>query len=208
VIRSLSFALLLSTAAVAQTVTHWSMATGETVSPDHDAMDVAAGWPGLRFDFKHGVSDRSDVGFALEVLYGIENTTDTKFGLGAAMPLRLIAYRKDTLLLGVHIDPGLRVYTDSNTNDLFLRFPAGGILGLQVTPQIRIAAGFDLNMALQTAHTAFFEIAPVVGFALEYLVDPGLQLGLNTRFGPSFSTLDNSGSRFAFTTEIVIGKRL
>ena len=63
----LTNALLLSTAAAAQAPTHWSMVTGETVSPDHDAMDVAVGWPAARFDFKHGVSDRSDGSDALEV---------------------------------------------------------------------------------------------------------------------------------------------
>lgn len=207
--RSLLAALLVSSAAAAQVApSHWSTITGETVTPDHDAFDVAAGWPGLRFDFFHGLSDRSDLGFRLELLYGIENTVDTKFGLGFSVPLRLVAYRKDTVSLGLHIDPGLHVYTDSNENDLFLRFPVGGTLGLQVTDQVRFAVGFDLNMALQTPHNLFFEVAPVVGFSLEYLVDPGLQMGINTRFGPEWTTVDNSGSRFAFTTEIVVGKRL
>ena len=207
-IRSLSLALLVSTAAAAQTPTHWSMVTGETVSPDHDAMDFAAGWPGLRFDFKHGLSDRSDVGFALEVLYSVENTTSTKFGLGFSLPIRQVAYRKDTLTLALHFDPGVRVYTDSNSNDLYLRIPVGGSMGLQLSGQTRFALGFDLNMAFQTPHTAFFEIEPVVGAALEYLVDPGFQVGLNTRFGPEWTTITNSGSRFAMTAEIVLGKRL
>ena len=207
-IRSLSLALLLSSAAAAQAPTHWSMITGETVSPDHDAIDLAAGWPGVRFDFKHGLSDRSDIGFALEVLYGIENTTSTKFGLGFSIPIRQVAYRKDTLSLELHFAPGLHVYTDSSSNDLYLRLPVGGIMGLQLSDQLRFALGFDLNMAVQTPHTAFFEIAPLVGAALEYLVDPGFQVGLNARFGPSFTTIENSGSRFAFTTEIVLGKRL
>ena len=217
--RSLSAALLLSFAATAVEPQapsppepgapgHWSLATGETVSPGRDAIGFGFGWPGVRFDYLHGLSDRSDVGFQLDLLYGFENTDTTKFGFAFGVPLRLVAYRKDKLLLGLHIDPGVRVYTDSNSTEFFIRFPVGGIIGIQATPEVRIAAAFDLAMALQIPNTTYFELAPQFGFGVEYLVDKNLQIGLNARFGPEFTTISGSGSRFAFTTEVLIGYRL
>ena len=41
---------------------HWSVVTGETVSPDRDAIAFEVGWPGVSFSHLHGVSDRTDVG--------------------------------------------------------------------------------------------------------------------------------------------------
>ena len=212
VIASLSLALLAAAAQAPAAPApgapgHWSLATGETVSPDHDAIDFGLGWPGVRFDYLHGLSDRSDVAMRLELLYGQESTNTAKFGFGVAAPLRLVVNRKDKVLLGLHFDPGIRVYTDSNLTDFYLRFPVGGILGIQASPELRIAAAVDLNMAVQIPHRTFFEIGPAFGFAAEYLVDRSLMVGLNARFGPQFYST-GGGSDFAFTTEIVVGYRL
>jgi len=210
--RSLSLLLLLAGAAAAQTAqapaSHWSLATGETVAPDHDAIGLSLGWPGARFDYLHGVSDRSDFGVRIEMLWGEENTDTTKFGFGFAIPLRMVMVRKDALSLGLHIDPGVRVYTDSNITDVFVRFPVGGTLGIQATPEVRFAAAFDLQMAVQTARSTYFEVAPAFGFGVEYLVDKNLQVGVNARFGPEFITVSGTGSQFAFTSEVVLGYRL
>lgn len=216
-----AFTAACATAAAAQTpspaprsagaslaASHWSVATGETVSPDHDAIALAAGWPGLRFDFVHGISDRNDVGIRFELLYAQENTTSTRFGLGAAIPFRLVVSHRDNVLLGLHVDPGVRLYTSSGQTDVFLRFPVGGIVGVQVTPDLRLAGGVDLNMALQVPNRTFFEINPSFGFGVEVQLDRGLQAGVNTRFGPQFNTLANTGGEFAFTAEAVIGYRM
>lgn len=186
---------------------HWSMATGETVSPDRDALRFQLGWPGVDFTYLHGLSNRSDVGLQIELLYGLEGTDVSKFGFGLNVPLRLVVNRKDKILIGLHIDPGMRLYTNSFSTDYFLRFPVGGILGFQVTPEVRLAAAVDLNMAIQIPNSAFFEIGPAFGFGAEYAVDRTLLIGLNTRFGPLFFT-SGGGSQFAFTTQVVVGYRL
>ena len=209
-------AALFPTLAVAQTSSapapgapgHWSTITGETVSAEKDAIAIGLGWPGIRFDYLHGLSDRSDVAGRVELLYGVENTSVSKFGFGFAAPLRLVVTRKDKILLGLHFDPGIRVYTDNTQTDFFLRFPVGGLLGIQATPELRLAAAVDLNMAVQIPHTAFFQIGPAFGFATEFMVDKNLQVGLNTRFGPQFRTIAGTGADFAFTTEIAVGYRL
>src|SRR3954452_24881583 len=194
---------------------HWSVATGETVSPSADAFRFDLGWPGVGFTYLHGLSDRTDMGVQFDLLYGWENTNRSKFGFGFGVPLRLVVNRKDKVTIGLHIDPGIRVYTGDNVTggtDFFLRFPVGGILGIQVTPELRLAATIDLNMATQfLSHdfgpNAFFEVGPQFGFAAEYAVDRNLDVGLNVRFGPQFYSF-GGGSDFAFTTAVVIGYRL
>ncbi len=187
---------------------HWSIATGETVSPDRDAIGFEMGWPGLTFGYLHGLSDRSDVGFKIDLLYSRENTNNSAFGAGFDVPFRLVVSRKDKVSLGLHIDPGVRIYTKNSFTDFMTRFPVGGSLGIQATPELRLAATADLTMAINWTHTAFFEIGPQFGFAAEYAVDRSLLVGLKASFGPQFYTFTGSDTDFAFTTEVVIGYRM
>ena len=213
VIASLS--LVLAAAAIPATVPvtpglpgHWSVATGETVSPDRDAISFAMGWPGLTFGYTHGLSDRSDVGFKIDFLYAMENTNNSTFGAGADLPLRVVVNRHEKVMLGLHIEPGVRVYTKNSVSNFLTRFPVGGTLGIQATPDLRLAASADLTMAINWTHTAFFEIGPQFGLAGEYAVDRKLMLGLNTKFGPQFITLSGTGAQLAFTVQAVVGYRM
>ncbi len=190
---------------------HWSVATGETVSPDHDAIAFEMGWPGLSFAYLHGLSDRSDVGLKISLLYSLENTSTSSFGAGADLPLRVVVNRKDKVSIGLHVEPGARVYTRNtivgSISDFITRFPVGGTLGIQATTELRIAATADLTMAIRWTHTAAFEIGPQFGFAAEYLVDKSLLVGLHGSFGPQFYT-GTTNTDFAFTTQILVGYRM
>jgi hypothetical protein len=186
---------------------HWSVATGETVSPDHDAISFEMGWPGIAFGYLRGISDRTDVGFKISLLYSYENTNNSIFGAGGDIPLRTVINRHEKVSLGLHIDPGVRVYSNSTASDFITRFPVGGTLGIQATPELRIAASADLTMAIKWTHTAAFEIGPQFGFAAEYAVDRNLLIGLAGRFGPQFYT-SSRPTEFAFTTEVVVGYRM
>jgi hypothetical protein len=190
------------------TPAHWSVATGETVSPDRDAISFEMGWPGIVFGYLRGISDRTDIGFKISLLYSYENTNNTIFGAGGDIPLRTVVNRHEKVSLGLHIDPGVRIYSNSTASDFITRFPAGGVLGIQATPELRIAATADLTMAIKWTHTAAFEIGPQFGFAAEYAVDRNLLIGLTGRFGPQFYTYKNSPTDFAFTTEVVVGYRM
>lgn len=187
---------------------HWSVLTGETVSSDRDAIAFEVGWPGVSFSYLHGVTDRTDVGIRFDLLYSYENTTDTAFGVGADVPLRLVVNRSDLVSIALHVDPGLRIYSRNGGTDFMTRFPVGGVIGVQATPQLRLAASADLAMAINWAHTAFFEIGPQFGLAGEYAVDRKLMLGLNTKFGPQFITLSGTGAQLAFTVQAVVGYRM
>jgi hypothetical protein len=197
-----------ATGAPAGTPGHWSVVTGETVSPDRDAIAFELGWPGISFSYLHGVTDRTDVGIRLDLLYSYENTTDTAFGFGADVPLRLVVNRSDLVSIALHGDPGLRIYSRNGGTDFMTRFPVGGVIGVQATPELRLAASADLAMAINWTHTAFFEIGPQFGLAGEYALDRKLMVGLNTKFGPQFVTLSGTGSQLAFTVQAVVGYRM
>jgi hypothetical protein len=190
---------------------HWSTETGETVSPGHDALKFDLGWPGLGVTYLHGVNDRTDFGVRFELLYGFEQTSNGKFGLGFGVPLRLVVNRHERVTIDVHIEPGMRVYpgdTFTGATDFFLRAPFGGTLGLQITPELRIAAKADLDFAVSLANTTYLEIGPEFGFALEYAVDKNLNIGFNALFGPEFITLSGAGAQFGFITQVVVGYRM
>jgi len=187
---------------------HWSIVTGETVSPERDAIGLEVGWPGISFSYLHGTSDRSDFGLKLDLLYAFENTTDWAFGAGVDVPFRLVVNRANRVAVSVRVEPGVRLYTQNSQSDLMTRFPVGGTLGIQVTPEVRLGASADLNMALNWTHGVFFEIGPQFGFGVEYAADRNLLVGLNGKFGPQFSTRSGAGTDFAFIAQIVIGYRM
>ena len=187
---------------------HWSIVTAETVSPDRDAIALEAGWPGVSVSYLHGTSDRSDVGTRFDLLYGYENTTDTAFGLGADVPFRLVVNRSNRVSVALHVDPGVRLYTRNGMTNFMTRFPVGGAIGVQATPEVRVAASADVTMAFNWTNTTFFEIGPQFGLAAEYASDRNLTLGLNLKFGPQFVTLSNTGAQLAFTAQVVVGYRM
>ena len=187
---------------------HWSIATGETVSPERDALSFELGWPGLTFGYTRGLSDRSDVGLRIGLLYAQENTNNAVFGTAVDVPFRVVINRHEKVSIGLHIDPGVRLYTKSGTTNFMTRFPVGGTLGIQVSPEVRISATADLTMAINWTHTAFFEVGPQFGFAAEYNADKNLLVGLKVAFGPQFYSFSGSATEFAFTTEVVVGYRM
>ena len=186
---------------------HWSIYSGETVSPGRDAIAFDLGWPGITFGYLHGLSDRSDVRLNIELLYGYENTNSSVFGFGLGAPLRLVLNRTDKVTLGVHIDPGFRVYTQGGSSAFLMRFPVGGTLAIHVVPQLDLTVGADIPFAVQLTSPAFLIVGPLFGFAVEYKVDRNLNVGLHTRFGPLFSSQGN-GAVFGFQTLIGVGYRL
>src|SRR5207244_13539544 len=110
-----------------------------------------------------------------------ENTNTSTFGAGADLPLRLVVNRHDKVMIGLHIEPGARVYTKNSVSDFLTRFPVGGTLGIQATPDLRIAASADLTMAIKWTHTTFFEIGAQFGFAAECGVDRTRMVGLKVK---------------------------
>src|SRR5438270_519956 len=87
---------------------HWSVAAGETVSPERDAISFEMGWPGLIFGYLHGLSDRADFGIKIDLLYSLENTNTSAFGAGMDFPLRLVVNRHEKVSIMLQVEPGAR----------------------------------------------------------------------------------------------------
>ncbi len=206
-------AAFLATAARAQPTPpgspgHWSVATGETVTPDRDAIGLLGGFPGFSFEYLHGLSDHSDMGLRFDLVYEFENTTATAFGAGFGVPLRLVVNRNNPISIEVHLDDSVRIYTHDNQTDFMTRFPVGGVLGLQATPEFRVGVSADLTMAINWTHTQYFLIGPQFGVAGEYRVDKNVVVGGLAKFGPQFYTFSGSSSDFAFTIQALVGYRM
>jgi len=185
----------------------YSLLGGTTVPAGTDVVSGEFGWPSASFGLTHGMSGTTDVGFRFDLLWGLEYTTISQFGIGFRVPLRVMALRRDRMSVLLHVDPGLKVYT--TTSAIFgFQFPAGVTIGYAVNPQFNAAFGFELPMTLTlTPSPVQFILGPMFGPALEYHVDRQLAVGLNTRFGPIFFTQPGT-NRFGFVTQMMLAYRL
>jgi hypothetical protein len=186
---------------------HYSLLGGETVPAGVDVASGEFGYPGVSFGLTHGTSATSDIGVRFDILYGFENTTISEFGIGARIPFRFAAYRKDRLAVLFHVDPGIKFYTTSPASFGF-QWPIGITLGYTASPELTVAFGLELPMFLSlTPSPVDFYLGPLFGPAFEYHVDRELTIGLNTRFGPMIETAGGN-TRFGFVTQLLLGYRL
>ena len=199
----LGLVLALLAAAPAE---RWSLYGGETVAPGVDVVGGEIGWPSTSLGWTRGLTETTDAGVRLDVLYAFETTTDTHFGLGLRVPVRAIAVRAGTVSLLVRGDPGLKVYPGNGT-PWGLAIPVSAAVGFAVRPELRLALGVDVPITFFFAPSAQVVIGTQFGIGFDWFVDPRLLVGLNTRFGPVFTTEAN-GSRFGLVTQIGIGYRM
>lgn len=194
----------------------WSILGAETVAPGADVVHGAFGWPDLTFGYTHGVNSGFDVGARFSFIYGVENTTDSHFGVGFAVPLRWALARSGNARLQLHIDPGLRVYT---TNPALFGFqaPIGINVEFLTRSAFRLGLGADFHMSLFVTGDAApeFFFGPLIGPYFEYHIDRNLAVGLDTRFGAIIDAYSSSNrfgggtySRFGFRTQMVLAYRL
>ena len=183
-----------------------SLIGGETVDAGQDVFSAEMGWPSISLGYTHGLTPYTDAGVRFDLLYSVEGTTQDRFGLGLRAPLRAIALRGSVASLLVHFDPGLAVYPKTEARWGVL-LPIGGAIGFQISDDFRLALGMDLPMTFVITPSAAFDIGTQFGLGFEYLADPHLLVGLDTRFGPLFST-SGSGSQFSFLTKLLLAYRM
>ncbi len=171
----------------------WSVYGGETVAAGQDVFHGEVGWPATSLGWTHGLTDTTDAGVSLDVLYAFETTTDSHFGLGLRVPLRAIAVRTGRVSLFVRGDPGFKIYPGNGT-PWGLAIPLGGGWGFAVSPNVQLALGLDVPMTIFFAPRAHFVIGTQFGLGIDYFVDPRMVVGMQARFGPVFST-ETTGSR-------------
>jgi len=186
---------------------NYSLLGSDTVPTGVDVASAEVGWPGIGFGITHGTSATSDIGARFDLLYGIENTTNSQFGIGLRVPFRIHMMQRDRLGLLFHIDPGIKFYATDSASFGF-QFPIGITLGYRASPEFNVAFGVDLPMSLfVTPSPVDFVLGPLFGPAFEYHVDRELTIGLNTRFGPVFFTQPGV-SQFGFIMQLLLAYRL
>jgi len=89
----------------------YSLLGGTTVPAGTDVVSGGFGWPSATFGFTHGMSGTTDVGFKFDLIFGLEDTTTSQFGIGFRVPLRLLLHRRDRISVLAHVDPGIKIYT-------------------------------------------------------------------------------------------------
>jgi hypothetical protein len=160
--------------------------------------------PGTKYSLLGGETVGTGV---FDLLFGFEETTNSQFGIGFRVPLRMTAMRSDRISVLIHIDPGLRIYT-TNPAIFGLQFPIGVVLGYAAQRDLTVGFGVDLPMTLiVTPSPVQLILGPTFGPAVEFHVDPRLAVGLNTRFGPIFST-SGGGSQFGFVMQVLAAYRM
>jgi len=208
--------LLAATPAAAQAqgrASDWSVLGGETVAPGADVVHGAFGWPDATFAYTHGMSRDFDVGAKMQLVYGVENTTDTQFGMAFAVPLRWTVARQRNVSVLFHVDPGIKFYTTNPVLFGFQLLPFGLNLEIQPTSALGVGIGFDWNSTLFVTGgvTPQYLFGPMVGPFFEYHVDRQLAIGLDTRFGAIIDAGDFFGSpitRFGLRAQMVLAYRL
>jgi hypothetical protein len=178
----------------------WSLNTAETVNRGSQLASVEAGWPGVSFGVTRGVNEYSDVGVRLDVLYGVENTSTTHFGLGLRAPYRMVLMRRGEASVMVHVDPGIKLYT-SDPAVFALQAPVGAAIGYQIMPNLRADAAVDVPITLSLTGGVDLVLAPLFGGNAEYYVDRNMSLTAGFRLGPVFTTAD-TGTRFGFQLSV------
>jgi len=189
---------------------------GAEVTTGKPFVDVQGGWPSTNFGYTLGLSPTSDISFRLGLLYGYEGTTSSQFGLSLYAPLRFALPGSRDFHWLFHVDPGLKLYTESPAAFGF-QFPVGLVLGFPLQHGLEAGLGVDFEMTLLVtgAFSPRFVFGPMAGPYLEYHPRPEIALGLNTRFGAAIQALSSyqgipggTQTSFAFVTQAFVGYRL
>jgi hypothetical protein len=167
----------------------FSVATGQTLEPGSDAVTLAGGWPGTSLTWQHGVSDRSDAGARVEVLYNGASVPGTAFtvGIGAAVPLRVGLASTAASWITLESAPGARTFISSPFN-VFLRLPISLTFGGALSARGRIALRPELvfQHMLVNSQVSRGALEGMLYLALEVLSAGGLHFGAQIGAGGAF----------------------
>jgi hypothetical protein len=207
-------ALAFAAPAAAQTrAGDYSVLGATTVPAGSDVLSGRFGWPDLTLEYTHGVRPGFDVGGRMQFLFGVENTTDSKFGIAFAVPLRFRISESGRARLAFHVDPGLRLYTYSPA--LFgFQAPFGINVELPASAPLKFGFGADFNATLFVTGdgSPYFFFGPLIGPWMEYHVDQRLSFGVDTRFGAIIDAYSGYGggteSKFGLRAQMMLGYRI
>lgn len=183
----------------------WGLHSGDTLHSGDNMVYGEFGWPSVALGFQHGMSSKVDIGFRLDLLYGLEYTTFTQLGLGMRVPIRISLTKSSKFSALLHFDPGVKF--DAFSPVFFgIWLPLGLEFGIHIVPEATLQFGFDMPFYLNLTNGVGVVIPPQFGFGFEYHIDDHIGVGLNTRFGPSIFAGGNRGFvfnsvQFGFVTQ-------
>jgi len=208
---------------------------GSEINTGKPVETFEAGWPSVDFGYVFNLSKTSDMGVKLGLLYGVEGSTYTTFGLALYAPIRFELARVGEGKVLFHVDPGLAIYFGSSAcsgltgialefcnaanaavnnslgtgTQFAFTFPVGVVMGFPVMPGLEVGGGLDLNLALVVTSPFNFLIGPWIGPYVEYhFANPNVAIGLNTRFGVAINTASSYSNPFAFKIQAFAAYRL
>lgn len=215
--------LLFSAAAKAQTLDtsvglgtsndlNWTATAGRTVGSGNGVLQAEAGWPGIGLTYLHGYNDLTDIGFHVGLNYGFEGTTNSATGLNLAVPIRRNILPGEQFNLGLHVDPGLTIYSNNGSALVGVGGPIGVVAGYRIDPRLTIDAGVDVPILVSFTNPTGILFGPLFGGGAEYLVDKNLAVTGRVRVGPEFALTTGreggSGSQAAFQTLLGVAYNL
>jgi hypothetical protein len=200
----------------------WGLHSGDTLRGGDNMVYGEVGWPSLGLGFQHGMSDKVDLGFRFDLIYGYEYTKYTHLGLGMRVPIRIAPVKRGNFSFLIHIDPGIKFdsvgggcglgyYGGYGTCGLEfgLWLPFGMEFGIHFNREATLQFGFEMPVHINLTNHVDGSIPILFGPGFEYQIDDHMALGLNLKFGPSILAVNNaSAADFGFITQIYFAYRL
>ena len=183
----------------------WTVESGQTVGEGSNVLRGQVGWPGIWFDFIHGIDPTFDFGGRFGFNYGFMGLTNgyvSSVGLTFQALLRKqiadIAGNK----LALTFDPGFLIYFPSGTTVTGIMFPIAAQIGFPVADKVVVNASFGLPMYATFGTLGSFWIPILFGGGVEYMLQPNLALTFDLKLGPTIAT---AGGGTSFTLYAMFG---
>lgn len=200
----------------------WGLHSGDTVRGGDNMVYGEVGWPSLGLGIQHGMSDKVDLGFRFDLIYGFQYTSHTHLGLGMRVPIRIAAVKKNNFSFLIHLDPGLKfdsvgsncgIYGYNGYYGCGLEFgiwiPFGLEFGIHFNREATLQFGVEMPIHINLTNHVYGGIPILFGPGFEYAIDDHMAVGLNLKFGPSIVAANNtSAADFGFITQIYFAYRL
>jgi hypothetical protein len=139
----------------------FSMYGGKTIGGGRDAIAVGLGYPGLFFEYGHGLTSQFDIGFRFEFDYGFPpGDLFTSIGLVLGVPMRWNLLSKGIVDLAIRFQPSLFMgYTpDHHWHHHYwwhghfyyigLGLDLGVPIGIKVHPRVTILTGMSIPASI------------------------------------------------------------
>jgi hypothetical protein len=183
----------------------WSATAARTVGTGQNVVTGEAGWPGIAFQYLHGIDARTDIGARVAFNYGFVNTTNNLNGLDLQVPMRRFLTTSGSFDIEAHASPGFTFYGNHSSTLFAIGGPLGLLAAYRVDPRLTVDVGVDVPLLLSLTNPTGFLFGPLIGVGAEYQIENNLAVTAKFRVGPEFA-FDSAGasSQFAFQTLVGI----